>query len=125
MSPALREAIREGDGVGRLEPDAVGMPVGTGRGAHPVCGDEIEVDVRLADGRVADLAFRARGCPATLAVAAVLRRALHGSDPRLAPERLGRCLQSLGGLARHERHAERIALEAFGGAVAALSGDGA
>jgi NifU-like protein involved in Fe-S cluster formation len=41
----------------------------------PICGSEISADVRLADGRIIALAFRARACAMGQASAALLRNA--------------------------------------------------
>lgn len=125
VSEQLRELAASAAGCGRLE-----LPQGTGSAEHPVCGDEIEVDVSVEAGVVRDLAWRAAGCPATTAVASVLTRALVGltADPAAADQRqqrLREVLSSFGGLARHERHAQRIALEAVEQALHESAGSGA
>ena len=115
MSDALRAASRAADGAGRLTGDRVR----SGRAEHPVCGDELEVDVLLGDGRIEDLAWRAHGCPATLAVAACLRPACLGTTPAEVPARIASRVAELGGLATHERHALDLGARAVAMAIGA------
>lgn len=97
------------EGSGEL----AGAGVTTGRASHPVCGDEVAVDVRLSDGVLEELAWRARGCPACVAVAAAAGQALRGAPAGEAAPLLRQRLDQLGGLAAHERHAERLFLDAL------------
>lgn len=115
MTEAMRALVRAGECAGTLSGDGVA----SGRAEHPVCGDTLEFDVRFAGERVAEVAWRAEGCPATLSVAAVAAEAWRGVCVDEAPARLATRLAELGGLARHERHAERAALRAFDAACAA------
>jgi len=39
---------------------------------NPLCGDEIRIDLRVADDRVADVKFTGRGCAVSLAAASIL-----------------------------------------------------
>lgn len=120
VSPRLRALMQEATGAGRLEA-APGRPVGRGRAEHPVCGDEVEVDVHVVDGSILDLRWRAAGCPATHAVAAASTAALVGTRAAAAAESLRRTLEELGGLAHAERHAEAMFLRAL---QQALAGEG-
>ena len=109
MSEALRALLREAPGAGEL----TGLAVRTGAATHAVCGDEVEVFVRVRDGAVVDFAWRARGCPACVAVAAAARDALIGVPlPQLAAS-LARRVQELGGLAPAERHALALVSDAI------------
>lgn len=47
-------------------------------GLNPVCGDEIFVDVRVEDERLAEIAFRGQGCSISLASASMMTEALRG-----------------------------------------------
>lgn len=109
--------MQEASGAGRLESEA-GRPVLRGRAEHPVCGDEVEVDVHVVDGSILDLRWRAQGCPATHAVAAASPGALIGTQAAAAAESLRRTLEELGGLAHAERHAEAMFLRALQQALA-------
>jgi NifU-like protein involved in Fe-S cluster formation len=109
MKAALREVMLAAEGAGEL----AGPDVRTGAATHPVCGDVIEVDCRLGEGRVLELAWRAQGCPAIMAVAASAPRALLGRRAQDAPGLLSQRLDQLGGLDTGEHHAERLFLEAL------------
>ncbi|MBM4060133.1 MAG: hypothetical protein FJ265_03415 [Planctomycetes bacterium] len=114
----LREVMLRADGAGRLAGEGVAL----GSAEHPVCGDHVELSLRLADGRIADLGFLARGCPAATAVAALAVQDLRGSAPAEAPARLRAAIGAAGGLAAHERHAEGLVLRALAQALAAGGG---
>ena len=117
VSDRLRRVMLDAAGSGSL----AGDDVLAGRAEHPVCGDVVAVDVRVESGQIVDLAWRASGCPATLAVAASAHRALVGEEVGGAALALRNRLKDLGGLAKHERHAERIFLEALTRAVETAS----
>jgi NifU-like protein involved in Fe-S cluster formation len=88
---------------------------------HPVCGDLLEVDCRIDEGLIQDFAWRARGCPATVAVAAAARGALLGRPVSEADERMRRRLAELGGLDNAEGHALSLFLRALRNALAEAS----
>lgn len=49
------------------------------KGDNPLCGDRIEVRVkRAADGKIADIAYQARGCAISLASADLMADAMRG-----------------------------------------------
>lgn len=48
------------------------------RGANPLCGDRVDVDVRVDDGRVAAIRFRARGCAIAKASASIMTELVAG-----------------------------------------------
>jgi nitrogen fixation NifU-like protein len=45
-------------------------------GNNPLCGDEIQIDVRLSDGELQDLAFQGRGCSISQASASMMTEAV-------------------------------------------------
>jgi nitrogen fixation protein NifU and related proteins len=51
------------------------------KGDNPMCGDRVEVRVRLADGRVAQAGFEARGCAISIASADLMAEAVAGQTP--------------------------------------------
>lgn len=113
MSDALRRVMLAAKGCGEL----TGEGVAGGRAEHPICGDVVELQVRLLEGRVAEVAWRARGCVACMAVTAAAWQVLPGGAPGEARLRLKEHLDRLGGLQPYERHAENLVLRAFGQAV--------
>jgi nitrogen fixation NifU-like protein len=118
VAPQLRALANAAAGQGALSGDAVGH----GRAEHPVCGDEVEVDVRVQRGRIAELRWRARGCPATYAVAAVGALELDGAAVDGAAAALRRGLAARGDLAAAERHAEAMFVRALQAAIAQAPG---
>jgi nitrogen fixation NifU-like protein len=58
---------------GRLDPcDA------SATGHNPLCGDRLHLTVRLADGRLQDLAFDGSGCAISVASASMMTEAVKG-----------------------------------------------
>ena len=106
---------REAAGAGTLErPDASATL------DSPLCGDEVTVHVKLAEGRVVALAHRVRGCVLCQAAASVIGRAAPGATPgdiRAARARLADMLER-GGPAPEGRFAD---LSAFKPAAAVPS----
>ena len=41
-------------------------------GKNPLCGDEVAIDVRIADGRIAELRFNGHGCAVSQAATSML-----------------------------------------------------
>ncbi len=115
MSPALRSLLQRAPGAG----DLAGTDVRVGRAEHPVCGDEVELSVRVRAGRIAELAWRARGCPASVAVAAAAHEALRDVELGAARAALAAHIDALGGLGQTERHALTLVLQALDGALVA------
>jgi nitrogen fixation NifU-like protein len=117
VTDALRQVMLAADGAGNL----VGEGVVTGRSEHPVCGDLVELDLRVANGVIVDFAWRAQGCPAVMAVVAAAQGSLHGRPVEGALLRLRQRVQDLGGLAKTEQHALSIFERAFSKIVKPLS----
>ena len=48
---------------------------------NPLCGDEVDVQVRMADGRVADVRFSGQGCSISQASASMMTELVKGHTP--------------------------------------------
>jgi NifU-like protein involved in Fe-S cluster formation len=120
VAEPLRALMTRAEGAGRLLP-ASDAAQGFGRAEHPVCGDEIEFDVHLRDGVVADLRWRAAGCPATMAAACCAFLSVRGRAATEARQALTAALAAYGGLSPTERHAEGLALSALAAALSAAA----
>ena len=46
---------------------------------NPLCGDRIRIDVKLGEGRVADVRFQGRGCAISTAAASILTDKIKGA----------------------------------------------
>lgn len=66
---------------------------------NPVCGDILELSVRMEAGYVAEARFRTRGCVTAVACSSLLTELLRGKSPAearaITPEQLS---ETLGGL---------------------------
>ena len=113
VSDRLREVMLQAAGAGEL----LGDGVRRGGATHPVCGDEVQLTLRLADGCITELRWQANGCPAAMAVAALAPRALIGVSLVQAAAKLHQALAGHGGLLPHERHAEGLLLRALAAAA--------
>lgn len=49
-------------------------------GHNPLCGDNVKVFVKLADGRVADVSFQGNGCAISQASASLMTEAVKGKS---------------------------------------------
>jgi nitrogen fixation NifU-like protein len=85
----LLRLAADAHGAGRLAaPDA------TGHAFNPACGDKVTVDVRLAGGRVVQMAQEAKACVLAQASASILGRSLGGAG-RAEVEHLLSTVQSM------------------------------
>jgi nitrogen fixation NifU-like protein len=83
------------------------------------CGDELELDLRVEDGRIDDARFRVRGCPGAIAVGSALATLLPGRPA--APDAVSRAEldEALGSVPATKRHALRLGVNALAAALAA------
>ncbi len=51
---------------------------------NPLCGDRIRLDLRIADGKIAEVAFSGKGCAVSQAAASMLTDELIGMDVNTA-----------------------------------------
>lgn len=63
------------EGAGTLS-----KPDGSALVDNPLCGDRVEMEVRLLDGRLAELAHQVKGCLLCRAAAAAIGRHAPGAD---------------------------------------------
>jgi nitrogen fixation NifU-like protein len=59
---------------------ALAAPTHEARGHNPQCGDDVDVQLRLEDGRIADIAFHGQGCAICIASASMMTEAVLGRD---------------------------------------------
>jgi nitrogen fixation NifU-like protein len=55
-------------------------PTHEARGHNPQCGDDVDVQLRLEEGRIADIAFHGQGCAICIASASMMTEAVLGRD---------------------------------------------
>ncbi|HEX6015144.1 MAG TPA: iron-sulfur cluster assembly scaffold protein [Geminicoccaceae bacterium] len=79
---AIIAEAKAGHGHGRLPEPATSVTCD-----NPLCGDRVTIDLSpLADGRIAELAQRTRGCLLTQAAASVIGRHAAGATPAQVSE---------------------------------------
>lgn len=112
VGTGLRELLLRGEGVGVCD----GPEARTGSAEHPVCGDVVQLSVRCRGDLVEQVRWRANGCPASMAVAALAAKVLVDVPRAEVPRLLREAIAAHGGLAAHERHAEAMVLKALAAA---------
>src|SRR5271168_215509 len=82
--------------------------------SNPVCGDILQLAVRVENGRIAEARFLCRGCTTSIACASLLTEQITGrtlTDARaITAESLS---ENLGGLAPTTVHAALLAVDAL------------
>ncbi len=88
---------------------------------NPACGDILKLSIRVADGRIAEVRFRAKGCVPAMACASLLTELLLGRPVEDA-RNLGReeLVLKIGGLPEASIHASHLALDAWAALVKQL-----
>lgn len=78
-------------------------------GENPVCGDRLHVWLRIRDGRVSEMQWRAEGCAAAIAAASVTSELITGMAlPESASLTRERIADALGGLPARKTHAAAL-----------------
>ena len=89
---------------------------------NPVCGDILELSVRMEAGRIADARFRTRGCVTALACSSLLTELLRGKTTAeartITSEQIS---EALGGLPPATLHGAQLARDAVQALVAKLT----
>jgi nitrogen fixation NifU-like protein len=108
-SPVVIDHFQNPRNVGEL-PDANAQASVT----NPVCGDVLQLMLKIADGRIAEARFKTFGCEAAIAASSVLTEMIKGKTLMeahgIAPDRI---TQALGGLPKVKLHASALAEEAL------------
>ena len=80
---------------------------------NPICGDILRLSARMDQGRIADAAFQAKGCTASIAAgAAVTEWAIGRTLPELAALTASQVEILLDGLPNESKHAAALAVDA-------------
>jgi len=88
---------------------------------NPACGDILELAIRMDDGRIADVRFRAKGCVAAVACASAMTELAKGKPANdvlcISKEEI---VAAVGGVPPASRHAAQLAIDALRAALAKL-----
>ena len=79
---------------------------------NPACGDVLELAVKIAEGRIAEIRFRAKGCVAAMACGSALTELVIGKTVDEA-RKLSRdeLVRAVGGLPTASSHASHLAMD--------------
>jgi len=89
-------------------------PDGYAKVGSPVCGDMMELYIRVEDGRIADIKFRTFGCAAAIASSSIATEMIKGLTVAEAAELTDeRVVAALGGLPEAKIHCSVLAASAL------------
>jgi nitrogen fixation protein NifU and related proteins len=89
---------------------------------NPVCGDVLRLTLKIADGRIAEIRFKAKGCVPTMACASALTELAWGKTPTEAQSLdRDRLIATVGGVPQASTHAAQLALDTLSAALNSLN----
>jgi len=89
---------------------------------NPICGDILELGIRVNDGEIAEARFLCRGCTTSIACASLLTERLTGCSLTVARSITAETVsQALGGLPPATFHGAQLAQDALSILLAKLS----
>jgi len=105
-----------------MNPRNVGViedPDGVGKEGNPVCGDLMEIFIKVEDDRIVDIKFRTFGCGAAIATSSIATEMVKGKTLDEAEELTNRAVaEALGGLPPIKMHCSNLASDAIHAAIA-------
>lgn len=105
MNPRNVGVIEDADGVGHV--------------GNPVCGDIMELYIKVKDGRIVDAKFKTFGCGAAIATSSMVTELVKGKTIEEAKALSNRAVaEALGGLPPVKMHCSVLAEEALNAAIA-------
>lgn len=112
-SEKVMEHFRNPRNVGAIE-DADGM----GKVGNPVCGDIMELTIKVDDGVITDARFRTFGCGAAIATSSMVTELVKGKTVEDAMSISNRAVaEALGGLPPIKMHCSALAEQALRSAI--------
>lgn len=81
---------------------------------NPACGDVLKLTVRVADGRISEVRFRAKGCVPAMACGSAITELVKGKTLQEARSLRAQDVVSIvGGLPEASGHASHLAMDAL------------
>jgi nitrogen fixation NifU-like protein len=112
-SDKVMDHFRNPRNVGEIE-----NPDGTGHVGNPICGDVMELYIRVKNGVIADAKFKTFGCGAAIATSSMLTEMVIGKSIEEALKISNRAVaEALGGLPPIKMHCSVLAEEALRSAI--------
>ena len=112
-SEQVMEHFRNPRNVGEIE-----NADGVGKVGNPVCGDIMELSIKVKDGRIDDAKFRTFGCGAAIATSSMVTELVKGKTIEEALEVSNKAVvEALGGLPPVKMHCSVLAEQALRSAI--------
>jgi nitrogen fixation NifU-like protein len=93
-------------------------PDGVGKVGNPVCGDLMEMMIKVREGHIADIKFRTFGCGAAIATSSIATEIVMGKSLEEAAQLTRQQVaEALGGLPPQKVHCSNLAAEALHAAL--------
>jgi nitrogen fixation NifU-like protein len=113
-SPIVLDHFSNPRNAGELEnPDGVGVRT------NPVCGDTMQLMIRVEDGRIAESRWKTVGCPAAIATSSIATEMIRDQTLEevgaLTREQIA---EAAGGLPKSKLHCSVLAADALRAAIA-------
>jgi nitrogen fixation NifU-like protein len=94
-------------------------PDGVGQVGNPVCGDMMEVYIKVGDDRIEDVKFKTFGCGAAIAVSSMVTEMAKGKTLEEAMKITNKSVaEALGGLPKNKLHCSNLGADALHAAIA-------
>jgi len=104
MNPRNVGVIEDADGVGRV--------------GNPICGDLMEMFIKVKDGHIEDIKFRTFGCGAAIATSSIATEMVKGKTLEEALRLSHKAVaEALGGLPPIKMHCSNLAADAVRAAI--------
>lgn len=102
---------------------SIGEPDATVQLQNPACGDVLKLSLKMAEGRIADIRFLAKGCVPSIACASAITELVRGKTVAEAQSlKREQLVEAVGGLPPASSHAGHLAMDALHAALDQLSG---
>ena len=112
-SKKVMDHFRNPRNVGEIE-----NPDGVGRVGNPVCGDVMELYIKVEDGKIVDAKFKTFGCGAAIATSSMVTEMVKGKTIEEALKITNKAVaEALGGLPPIKMHCSVLAEEALKSAI--------
>ncbi len=91
---------------------------GVGKVGNPLCGDVMEMFIKVEDNRIADVKFRTFGCGAAIATSSIATEMIKGKSIDDAVQLSNKAVaEALGGLPAQKMHCSNLAADAVRSAI--------
>jgi nitrogen fixation NifU-like protein len=125
LAPRYNETVYSAELLDHFQnprnPGEVDKPDAVARVENPVCGDVLELSLKLDGGQIVDIRFRAKGCVPSMACGSAITELARGKSVAAARD-IGRedVTQKVGGVPEASSHAAALAIDALRAALRKL-----